>query len=112
MENKNKAIVQLDGKEYTLEFSRYTAAEAEKRGFHATDLLDPDKMFSSVMDLFFYSFKMHHPEITREEADEIIDGMGGITTALLERLSNSYGDAITSLIVEGEPKNGRATVIL
>lgn len=113
-ESKHSAIIQFDGKDYTLEFSRRTAVEAQKRGFRALDLGDPNKMLAAVLDLFQYSFLMHHPELDIEDIDKILDeGLGGtISTELLERLSDSYGDSLSSLVTEGESKNGRATVIL
>lgn len=111
MEHNKPIIINTDSKEYTLEFSRRTVVDAQRNGFDAMQLADPHSMLYAVDDLFFYSFKMHHPEITREEADGVIEAIGGLSSELVGRLADLYAYAVESLYTEN-PKNAKATVIL
>lgn len=110
-ERKKPAVIKTEDKEYTLEFSRRTVVNAQRSGFDALQLVDPHTMLYAVDDLFFYSFAMHHPEVTREDADKIIGEIGGISSELVERLSDLYAYGVESLYTEN-PKNATATVIL
>lgn len=101
----------ISKKEYKLEFNRDSIRYAEQEGFDIQNI--DTKQFSTVFDLFFYSFRMHHPEITREAADRMIDTLGGLSNAVIERLASLYQKAYTSLMTgEDETKNGQMTVIL
>ena len=99
-----------DGTEYTLEFSRKTVEWAERRGFSMDDL--SDHMMIRVPELFYYSFRMHHPSITKQQSDDILfDKMGGINEDVIKRLGELYAQGYESL-VNADPKNSKVTITL
>lgn len=97
---------------YTLEFSRNTVAWAEKNGFplnpmNGQDILS-EKPMTVIEDLFYYAFQMHHRGMSKALTDKILyDDLGGLTSAMLERLVmlhiKTYGTLITD--DESKPKN-------
>ena len=101
-----------DGKEYTLEFSRETVAEAEEGGFKRFDFMD--KIMTRSTEIFYYAFKMHHPDITKEETDEILfEDLGGMPNGMLDRLTDLFNAPYDALINEtGEPKNANLTILM
>ena len=106
-------ILQFEGgEEYTLEFSRETIAYAEDHGFSKEDF--DTKTMVRMPELFFYAFRMHHPEVTREQADGILfNDLGGVSSELAHRLVELYNEGYKSLInVSGKPKNPKLTVRL
>lgn len=105
---------EYDGKEYTLEFSRKTVADAERGGFTIDDITE--HMMVRVPELFYYAFKMHHPFIKKTDTDKILfEGFGGLTNEELKRLGDLYAEPYNSLInkeEDGESKNSRRVTIL
>ena len=103
-----------DGREFVLEFNRRTVQLAEKAGLSLDDL--DKKVMSSIPELFFYAFKMHHAWIKREETDRILfDEFGGLTEDELKRLVELYTapfDSLLNLNKDGETKNSRRVTIL
>ena len=101
-----------DGTVYTLEFNRETVAHAERSGFKR-DQISNNEM-TQIPLLFFLAFKMHHPTMTKEKADKIyFEDLGGMSTALSERLIELYNAPYTDLFNEsGEAKNPNLTVVL
>lgn len=99
-----------DGTEYTLEFSRKSVEWAERRGFSMDDL--SDHMMIRVPELFYYAFRMHHPQITKQQSDDILfEQMGGINEDIVKRLGELYAQGYESLI-NAEPKNSKVTITL
>ena len=101
-----------NGIDYTLEFNREAIRFAEARGF---DLNDIDKFpMSRIPDLFYYAFRMHHKNVSREKTDRIIfddwGGIGNLPDGLMERLIMLYAEPFNALNDEGEGKNPTATV--
>ena len=80
------------GMDYTLEFNRESVMFAEQRGFKIDDV--GDYPMSKTYELFYYAFRMHHRNISREKTDKIINedwgGIGGIPDGVLERLGLLY----------------------
>lgn len=102
------------GTEYTLEFNRESIRFAEARGF---DLNDLDKFpMSRIPDLFYYSFRMHHKNISREKTDKIIfdewGGIGSLPDGLMERLVMLYAEPFNGTNVGEKAKNSKITVEL
>lgn len=99
-----------DGREYTLEFNRKTAAYAEQNGFSRGSAAD--KLMTMLPELFYFAFRMHHPNVKREEAEKILfEDLGGLTTAQIERLVDLFNAPYTTLVKEdGESKNSKLTV--
>lgn len=101
------------GTAYELDFSRESVKFAENRGFK----LDEITVYpvTRIPELFYYAFRKNHKNVARSKTDALLDGMGGVTTALLERLIQLYQQAgFTHLIntEEDEQKNAKVTVEL
>lgn len=111
IKHQNPIILKMeDGTEYTLDFTRKTVEYAERCGFDMSEL--GSKMMVRVPELFFYSFRKNHPQLTKDETDEILfDKMGGMNEALMSALGTLFTQAYNSLINE-DAKNSKVTVIL
>lgn len=109
---KPMQIETSDGKTYTLEFNRNSVISAEKAGFRP-DLVA--EMPNTMIPLMFYAaFKMHHPNIKREETDRILtEELCGLQPAEVERLSEMYLAPTKALIrskEDGERKNCKVSL--
>ena len=97
--------------DYTLEFNRETIRFAESRGF---DIDDVSKFpMSKLPELFFYAFRMHHKNVSREKTDRILfDDLGGMPNGMAERLGALYAAPFEALTnKDGEKtKNSKVTV--
>ena len=114
---KVKPIILRDtesGTEYTLEFNRESIRFAESRGF-AIDDIDRFPM-SKIPELFYYSFRAHHKNVSREKTDRMIfedwGGIGSLPEGLLERLVMLYAEPFNATNVEEKAKNSKLTVEL
>jgi len=100
-----------NGVDYTLEFNRETIKFAEQRGF---DISDVGRFpMTKLPELFFYAFRMHHKNISRERTDRILfDDLGGMPEGMAERLGALYSAPFEALNnASGEAgKNRRMTV--
>lgn len=100
-----------ENREYTLEFSRKTAAKAEQAG------LDISKVDSAPMTmiplLFWGAFLMHHPHMSKDQTDKILfDGLGGMSDQELEYIGKLYAEAFKTLVVtEDEGANPRKMAV-
>lgn len=96
--------------DYTLEFNRESIRFAEQRGF---DISDVAKFpMTKLPELFFYAFRMHHKNISRERTDRILfDDLGGMPDGMAERLGLLYSAPFEVLSAEsGKVKNPKMTV--
>lgn len=85
------------GKEYTLEFSRRTVVKTEQAGFDANSL--ESKSMTMIPLLFWGAFLMHHPHMTKDQADKILfDGLGGLSERELSHLGKLYAAPFQTLI--------------
>lgn len=112
---KVKPLVLTDnesGEKYTLEFSRDSVRFAENHGFSTEDL--SRYPMTKVPDFFFYAFRMHHKNISRERTDRILfDDLGGLPDGAMERLISLYSEpfnAFSNTDEDGNTKNSRMTV--
>lgn len=95
---------------FTLEFSRESIKFAERNGFVFDDV---DRMpMCGLIDLFWYSFRMHHMRISREQAERILfNDLKGFPEGMVERLGKLYGIPMKSLSQsEEDAKNSEVTV--
>lgn len=101
------------GMDYTLEFNRESIRFAEARGF---DIDDVGKYpMSKLPELFFYAFRMHHKNVSREKTDRILfDDLGGLPKGVAERLGALYAAPFEALSQneEKQVKNPKVTVEL
>lgn len=100
-----------NGIDYTLEFNRETIRFAEARGF---DIDEVSKFpMSKLPELFYYAFRMHHKNVSREKTDRILfDDLGGMPNGMAERLGALYAapfEALTNAD-ENKTKNSKMTV--
>lgn len=87
------------GEVYTLDFSRESVRWAEGKGFKINEV----SVFpvTRIPEFFFYSFRMHHPKMARANTDKLLEKMGGMSPALIERLFQLYAQAgYTKLLAE------------
>ena len=96
--------------DYTLEFNRESVRFAEARGFNMDDV--PRYPMTKFPELFYYAFRMHHKNVSREKTDRILfDDLGGMPEGMAERLGELYAipfEALTS--DEEKAKNSKMTV--
>lgn len=117
---KIKPIILRDtesGVEYTLEFNRESIRFAESRGFKVEDVADYP--MSKIPELWFYAFRMHHKNVSREKTDKMIfdkdTGFGGINDipdGVVERLFQLYAEPFEATKTEDERKNSKLSVEL
>ena len=111
MKNEVRPIVIKDeenGKEYTLEFNRESIAFSETKGFDINDI--EKKPMTRIPELFYYAFRMHHRNVSREKTDAILDTIGW-NEKLLTRLGELYAAPFNTLLAgDDEPKNPKMTV--
>ena len=100
-----------NNKEYTLEFNRDAIKFAEGRGFKLTDV--EDFPMSKVPEFFWYAFRMHHPSFSLNQAEKMLDSIGGMSEQLGRRLGELWAVPFESLNANnGETKNSTMTVEL
>lgn len=110
MAEKVKPItLHTENGEYTLEFNRETVRFAEQRGFDISDL--GKFPMTKIPELFFYSFRMHHRNVSRAETDRILfEEMGGMSNDVAVRLGELYSAPFEALTNEEAGKNSKVTV--
>lgn len=93
-------------KEYTLEFTRRTVTEMEKKGFIAAEV--EHKPMSTLPALFAGAFLAHH----RFEKKEVIDAIFAKLTnkeELIGKLAEMYNEPIMTLVEEPEENEGNVS---
>ena len=115
MERVNPIIIrnqETGAAQYTLEFDRKSVKWAEQRGFKVGEVTDFP--LTQIPLLFFYAFRMHHKNITQDQTDAVLDEIGGMSKAMMNRLAALYNQTMTTLLndEEEEVKNGKYAVEL
>lgn len=88
---------------YTLDFNREVVAGAERRGFRLDSI--GEFPLVSCQELFYWSTRMHHKGMRRDETDKLFVSLGGIEAdGLIKRLLELYNQAITTTEAERNPK--------
>lgn len=106
-----KGIGDFDGREFTLEFNRKTVVKAEKAGLNLQEI--DSKPMTMVGIMFWAAFLYHHPWITQEQTDKILDeqfgGVEGLSTIendegenLVTHLGRLYSEPFSTLIPSDE----------
>ena len=113
-EERVKPIIIHDvdnGIDYTLEFNRETIKFAESRGFSMADV-DRYPM-TKLPELFWYAFRMHHMNVSRQKTDKIFfEDLGGLSEEVGTRLGELYAVPYNALNGKGTGKNSKVTVEL
>lgn len=100
-EFKKAKVIEFDydGNHYVLEFNRKAIQRLEEGGFVIGEMAE--KPFTRIPELFYGALQMHHKNIRREYADEMLDHFD--KTALASKLTEMYADVLESFLsVNGE----------
>lgn len=113
--NEIKPIIITDTEndvKYTLTFNRESVKFAEMRGFEIGDI--ESHPMTRIPELFYYSFRANHKNISREKTDKILfDDLKGMPDGMLERLAQLYTAPFNAFSQnEEDAKNCKLTVEL
>ena len=90
--------IECGEKRYVLDFDRASVEWAERHGFSVDDL-SSGKAMTGLSDLFYYSVRKNHPQVTRQQTDKILfEEMGGLPEGVAERLGELYAQPYNALI--------------
>lgn len=92
-----------DGKDYTLEFTRRTVAEMEKKGFIASDITE--KPMTTLPALFAGAFLAHHRFVKEDVINDIYSKLTK-KEDLIGKLAEMYNEPILALVEEPEEDKG------
>lgn len=92
-----------DAKDYTLEFTRRTVAEMEKKGFIASDITD--KPMTTLPALFAGAFLAHHRFVKEDIINDIYSKLTK-KEDLIGKLAEMYNEPILALVEEPEKAEG------
>ena len=92
-----------EGKDYTLEFTRRTVAEMEKKGFIASDITE--KPMTTLPALFAGAFLAHHRFVKEDIINDIYSKLTK-KEDLIGKLSEMYNEPILALVEEPEKAEG------
>lgn len=90
-------------KEYTLEFTRRTVSEMEKKGFIASEITD--KPMTTLPALFAGAFLAHHRFVKQEMIEEIFSKLTEKEN-LIGKLAEMYNEPIMALVEDPEEGKG------
>ena len=96
-------IFTFEDKEYTLEYTRRTVAEMEKKGFIASDITD--KPMTTLPALFAGAFLAHHRFVKEDVINNIYTKLTK-KEDLIGKLSEMYNEPIMALVEEPEEDKG------
>ena len=94
-----------EGREYTLEYTRTTIAEMERRGFRATDI--EAKPMSTLPSLFAGAFLAHHRNVKANVIDAIFNKIPNKQDFIFA-LGEMYNEPLESLTDGPEESEGNA----
>lgn len=92
-----------DGKDYTLEFTRRTVSEMEKKGFIASDITN--KPMTTLPALFAGAFLAHHRFVKEDIINDIYSKLTK-KEDLIGKLAEMYNEPILALVEEPEKAEG------
>ena len=93
----SKIRFKFKGKKYTLEYTRNSIMEMERRGFDVMAI--PEKTFTLLPDMFAGAFLANHPDVSKAVVDEIYIQFDN-KTGLLDALAGMYSLAIEDYLSE------------
>ena len=93
----------FEDKEYTLEFTRRTVAEMEKKGFVASEITE--KPMTTLPALFAGAFLAHHRFVKQETIETIFSKLTK-KEDLIGKLAEMYNEPIMTLIEEPDEDKG------
>lgn len=93
----------FEDKEYTLEFTRRTVSEMEKKDFVASEITD--KPMTTLPALFAGAFLAHHRFVKQETIDKIFSKLTK-KEDLIGKLAEMYNEPIMALVEEPDEDEG------
>lgn len=93
----------FEDKDYTLEYTRRTVAEMEKKGFIASDITD--KPMTTLPALFAGAFLAHHRFVKEDIINDIYSKLTK-KEDLIGKLAEMYNEPILALVEEPEKAEG------
>lgn len=93
----------FEDKGYTLEFTRRTVSEMEKKGFVASEITD--KPMTTLPALFAGAFLAHHRFVKQETIDKIFSKLTK-KEDLIGKLAEMYNEPIMALVEEPDEDEG------
>ena len=104
----------FEGREFTLEFNRKTVVRAERAGLNVNAM--ESQPMTMIYLMFWGAFQAHHPHMTQEQTDKILDeqfgGIEGLSAvkndkgeSLIEHLGKLYAAPFSSLVSDEEGEN-------
>ena len=96
-------IFTFEGKEYTLEFTRRTVAEMEKKGFIASEITD--KPMTTLPALFAGAFLANHRFVKQDVIENIYSKLTN-KESLIGKRAEMYNEPIMALVEEPEEDKG------
>lgn len=98
--------IQSNDKEYTLEFTRESVKEMERRGFLIDDIAD--KPLTVLPALFAGAFLAHHRFVKEKEILAIFEKMPN-KQELVGKLAEMYSEPLETLMEDPEDSAGNPT---
>ena len=92
-----------EDRDYTLEFTRRTVAEMERKGFIASDITE--KPMTTLPALFAGAFIAHHRFVKQDVINDIYSKLTH-KEELIGKLAEMYNEPILSLVEEPEKDEG------
>lgn len=92
-----------EDRDYTLEFTRRTVAEMERKGFIASDITE--KPMTTLPALFAGAFLAHHRVVKQDVINDIYSKLTH-KEELIGKLAEMYNEPILSLVEEPEKDEG------
>ena len=94
---------EFDGRDYTLEFTRRTVTEMERKGFVVSDV--ERKPMTTLPTLFEGAFLAHHRGVKKDTIDKIFAQMTN-KEDLIGKLAEMYNEPFLTLVEEPEESEG------
>lgn len=104
-----KMNVKYNGNEYTVGYTRASAAEAENAGLNINEIGQKPNVMIPL--LVYYGFKSYNKGIKRGLVDEIFNDLKGNRDEFVSVLVEMYGETVNSLLSESEEGNATWTMI-
>ena len=86
-----KGTGDFEGREFTLDFTRKSVVKAERAGLNVNEM--ESKPMTMIYLMFWGAFQAHHPHMTQEQTDKILEEQfGGIEG--LSKIHNESGETL------------------
>lgn len=109
--NPIRITLQSSGETYELDFNRESVRFAEMHGFELENVTRFPA--SKIPEFFYFALRKNHKKLSRTQADDIFEEIGGVTGKVLSRLIALYNQAALTHVIASEEdyeKNARVTV--